>query len=83
MKITEIETLPVRVGPGYEYAVIIVLVRTDEGLTGIGEASLAGRGRGVIGVLDHFRELLVGKIRRGSSTAGARWCAARSGRPAR
>ena len=61
MKITEIETLPVSVGPGYEYAVIIVLVRTDEGLTGIGEASLAGRGRGVLGILDHFRELLVGQ----------------------
>lgn len=61
MKITEIETLPVRVGPGYDYAVIVVLVRTDEGLTGIGEASLAGRGRGVLGVLDHFGELLVGQ----------------------
>ena len=61
MKITEIETLPVSVGPGYEYAVIIVLVRTDEGLTGIGEASLGGRGRGVLGILDHFRELLVGQ----------------------
>ena len=61
MKITEIETLPVSVGPGYDYAVIIVLVRTDEGLTGIGEASLAGRGRGVLGILDHFGELLVGQ----------------------
>ena len=61
MKITEIETLPVSVGPGYDYAVIIVLVRTDEGLTGIGEASLAGRGRGVLGILDHFSELLVGQ----------------------
>ena len=61
MKITGIETLPVSVGDGYDYAVIIVLVRTDEGLTGIGEASLAGRGRGVIGVLDHFADLLVGR----------------------
>jgi L-alanine-DL-glutamate epimerase-like enolase superfamily enzyme len=61
MKITEIETLPVSVGAGYDYAVIIVLVRTDEGLTGIGEASLAGRGRGVFGILDHFTELLVGQ----------------------
>jgi mannonate dehydratase len=61
MKITAIETLPVSVGPGYDYAVIIVLVRTDEGLTGIGEASLAGRGRGVLGILDHFEELLVGR----------------------
>jgi L-alanine-DL-glutamate epimerase-like enolase superfamily enzyme len=61
MKITEIEALPVAVGPGYPFAVIIVLVRTDGGLTGIGEASLAGRGRAVLGALDHFRELLVGQ----------------------
>ena len=61
MKITGIETLPVRVGPGYDCAVIIVLVRTDEGLTGIGEASLAGQGRGVLGILDHAAELLVGQ----------------------
>ncbi len=61
MRITGIETLPVQVGGGYDYAVILVLVRTDEGLTGIGEASLAGRGRGVVGILDHFAELLVGR----------------------
>jgi L-alanine-DL-glutamate epimerase-like enolase superfamily enzyme len=61
VKIIGIETLPVSVGGGYDYAVIIVLVRTDEGLTGIGEASLGGRGRGVLGTLDHFAELLVGK----------------------
>ena len=61
MKITEIETLPLSVGPGYDYAVIVVLIRTDEGLTGIGEASLGGRGRGVLGILDHFRDLLVGQ----------------------
>ena len=61
MRITGIETLPVSVGAGYDYAVLIVLVRTDEGLTGIGEASLAGRGRGVLGILDHFGELLVGQ----------------------
>jgi galactonate dehydratase len=60
MRITGVETLPVSVGPGYAYAVVLVLVRTDEGLTGIGEASLAGRGRGVLGVLDHFSELLTG-----------------------
>lgn len=68
MKITAIETLSVGVGGGYasveadyDWAIILVLVRTDEGLTGIGEASLAGRGRGVLGVLDHFTELLVGQ----------------------
>ncbi len=61
MKITGIETLPVSVGAGYDFAVILVLVHTDEGLTGIGEASLAGRGRGVVGILDHFAERLVGQ----------------------
>ena len=61
MRITGIETLPVAVGGDYEYAVILVLVRTDEGLTGIGEASLGGARRGVLGILDHCGELLVGK----------------------
>ena len=76
MRITEVETLPVAVGghagrfgggysegyaEDYRFAVIIVLVRTDEGLTGIGEASLAGHGRSVLGALDHFAELLVGR----------------------
>ena len=76
MKITEIATLPIAVGghagrygggysegyaEDYRFAVIIVLVRTDEGLTGIGEASLAGQGRAVLGVLDHFSEVLVGQ----------------------
>lgn len=61
MKITEIEVLPVSAGANYAFAVIIVLIRTDEGLTGIGEASLAGKGRGVIGILDHFRDLLIGQ----------------------
>ncbi|HEY7538275.1 MAG TPA: hypothetical protein VH721_09810, partial [Gaiellaceae bacterium] len=76
MKITEIATLPIAVGghagrfgggysegyaEDYRFAVIVVLVRTDEGLNGIGEASLAGQGRAVLGALDHFAELLVGK----------------------
>lgn len=61
MEITEIEALPISAGAGYDYAVIVVLVRTDEELTGIGEASLAGKGRGVLGILDHFRDLLIGR----------------------
>ena len=68
MKITEVTALPVSVGGDYaahsdryDWAVIVVLVRTDEGLTGIGEASLAGRGRGVLGILDHVSELLAGQ----------------------
>jgi L-alanine-DL-glutamate epimerase-like enolase superfamily enzyme len=61
MKITDIEAIPISAGEGYPYAVIVVLIRTDEGLTGLGEASLAGRGRGVLGILDHARDLLVGQ----------------------
>ncbi|MBX3069401.1 MAG: mandelate racemase/muconate lactonizing enzyme family protein [Thermomicrobiales bacterium] len=61
MKITDIEAIPVSVGEGYAYAVIVVLIRTDEGLTGIGEASLGGRGRGVLGIIDHARDLLIGQ----------------------
>src|SRR5215217_3432961 len=61
MKITELEAIPVALGPGYPYALIVVLIRTDEGLTGIGEASLGGRGRGVLGILDHVRDLLIGQ----------------------
>jgi galactonate dehydratase len=61
MRITGVETLPLAVGPGYDFAVLLVLVRTDEGITGIGEASLAGRARGVEGILDHFGELLIGE----------------------
>jgi L-alanine-DL-glutamate epimerase-like enolase superfamily enzyme len=76
MRITGIETLPVAVGghagrygggysegyaEDYRFAVIVVLVRTDEGLTGIGEASLAGYGRAVLGALDHIADFLVGQ----------------------
>ncbi len=61
MKITDIETLSIAVGPGYRYAVVVVLVRTDEGITGIGEASLGGRSRGVLGIIDHCRDLLIGQ----------------------
>src|SRR5919198_887676 len=41
--------------------VVLVKVETDEGLYGVVEASLAGREQGVVGVLRHFRELLVGR----------------------
>jgi mannonate dehydratase len=61
MKITDIETISFSVGKGYPWAIVAVLIHTDEGITGIGEASLAGRSRGVIGIIDHARELLVGK----------------------
>jgi L-alanine-DL-glutamate epimerase-like enolase superfamily enzyme len=58
MKITAIRTFVVGMGG---HNVVLVKVETDEGLDGIGEASLAGRERGVLGILDHFAALLVGR----------------------
>ena len=60
MKITGVEAFPIACD-GYDFAIVVVAVRTDEGLTGIGEASLAGHGRSVLGALDHFAELLEGR----------------------
>src|SRR5690348_6081300 len=58
MKIVDLKTFVVAM-PGHN--VVLVKVETDEGLYGIGEASLAGRDRGVVGLLEHFRELLIGR----------------------
>lgn len=61
MKITDVEALSISGGSDYPYAVVVVLIRTDEGITGLGEASLGGRSRGVMGIIDHARELLIGQ----------------------
>jgi L-alanine-DL-glutamate epimerase-like enolase superfamily enzyme len=58
MQITRIKTFVVGM-PGHN--VILVKIETDEDLFGIGEASLAGRDQGVLGVLRHFETLLVGR----------------------
>jgi mannonate dehydratase len=58
MRITQIKTFVVGM-PGHN--VILLKIETDEGLFGIGEASLAGRDRGVLGVIEHFVPLLVGR----------------------
>ena len=61
VKITDVEAISISAGKGYPYAIVVVLIRTDEGITGIGEASLGGRSRGVLGIIDHARELLIGQ----------------------
>ena len=61
MKITDVEALSISGGVDYPYAIVVVLIRTDEGITGIGEASLGGRSRGVLGIIDHARDLLIGQ----------------------
>ena len=58
MKIRDIKTFLIA-GPGHN--VILVKVETDEGLYGIGEGSLAGRDQGVLGVMQHFKQLLIGR----------------------
>ncbi len=58
MKIRGVETIEVP-NPGRSY--VYVLVRTDEGLTGLGEATLMGRERSVRAAVEDFAELVVGE----------------------
>lgn len=58
MKIINIETYPV--WNGYRNYLFVV-VDTDAGIYGIGEAGITGRELAVIGVIEHFKPLLVGQ----------------------
>ncbi|MBN1246981.1 MAG: galactonate dehydratase [Anaerolineae bacterium] len=58
MKITNIETYPV--WGGYRNFLFVV-VDTDEGYHGVGEAGLTGRELAVIGGIEHFKPLLIGE----------------------
>ena len=58
MNIKEIEAFPVWVGHRNQ---LLVKVTTDEGLMGWGESGLSGREKAVIGALEHYRPLLLGK----------------------
>ena len=58
MKITAIEAYPVW---GGHRNFLFVVVDTDEGIYGVGEAGLTGRELAVIGAIDHFRSLLIGE----------------------
>jgi len=57
MKITSIECYPVW---GGSRNFLFVVVDTDEGIYGVGEAGLTGRELAVMGAIDHFRPMLVG-----------------------
>ena len=54
MKITDVTVFPVG-------SFVYVKIETDEGLHGIGEASLSGRSQAVVGAFDHLRRVLVGQ----------------------
>jgi L-alanine-DL-glutamate epimerase-like enolase superfamily enzyme len=57
MKITSIEPYPVW---GGHRNFLFVVVDTDEGIYGIGEAGITGRELAVVGAIEHFKPLLIG-----------------------
>ncbi len=58
MKITNIECIPVQ-APGR--TLVPILVETDAGLTGLGEAGLQRRWKAIGGAVEHLREWLIGE----------------------
>ncbi len=58
MKIRDLEVHPVQ-APGR--TLVVVLVQTDEGLTGVGEAGLQRRWKGIQGVAEHLKRWLIGE----------------------
>src|SRR5438067_1396620 len=58
MKITAIEAFPVFNGARNS---LFVTVDTDAGLSGVGESGLSGRELAVMGALEHFKPLLIGR----------------------
>jgi len=58
MKITNLEAYPVW---GGHRNFTFVVIDTDEGIYGVGEAGITGRERAIVGAVEHFRELLVGQ----------------------
>ena len=58
MKITDIEVVPVQ-APGR--TLVPVLVHTDEGITGLGEAGLQRRWHAIDGAVRHMKQWLIGQ----------------------
>lgn len=58
MKITNIEAYPVW---GGHRNFLFVVIDTDEGIYGVGEAGLTGREQAVLGGLEHFKSFLIGE----------------------
>ncbi len=58
MKITNVEAFPVW---GGFRNFLFVVVDTDEGIYGVGEAGLTGRELAVMGAIEHFKPLLIGQ----------------------
>jgi len=58
MKIRDLEVHPIQ-APGR--TLVVVLVQTDDGLVGVGEAGLQRRWRGIQGVAEHLKQWLIGQ----------------------
>jgi galactonate dehydratase len=58
MRIKDIQTHAVQ-GPGRTF--VVILVETDEGITGVGEAGLQRRWKGIAGAVEHLRRWLIGQ----------------------
>ncbi|WP_298502693.1 mandelate racemase/muconate lactonizing enzyme family protein [uncultured Maribacter sp.] len=58
MKITNIKTFPINVGGGSQ---LVIKVETDSGIYGWGASGLSGRELAVIGAIEHYKTLLIGK----------------------
>ena len=58
MHITDIKPFPVWVGTRNQ---MLVKIETNEGIYGWGESGLSGRELGVKGIVEHYREFLLGK----------------------
>ncbi len=58
MKITNIECIPVQ-APGR--TLVPILVETDEGITGVGEAGLQRRWKAIAGTVEHLKRWLIGE----------------------
>ncbi|MEE8047013.1 MAG: mandelate racemase/muconate lactonizing enzyme family protein [Dehalococcoidia bacterium] len=58
MKITDVKPYAVWVGKRNQ---MLVKIETDEGIYGWGESGFSGRELGVKGIMEHYREFLIGK----------------------
>lgn len=58
MKITDIKSFPVNIA---QRSQLNIKIETDKGIYGWGASGLTGRELAVIGAIDHFRPLLIGK----------------------
>lgn len=58
MKITAVKTFPVNIGSGSQ---LVIKIETDSGIYGWGASGLSGRELAVVGAIEHYRPLIIGR----------------------